>query len=174
MLATCLPTALRSCDRLSWTSKLWSRSGRGPFIPCTVAAEGRGIFPVNSPPLRGHTPLDAGMLLRKQGRVLLRGSHKQQQGGQPNNGPITKDHFNRPQQTPQQPLPGTPVNSGSLQNFSKFSTRGHGHAYTLPELQMSNGMSNTFARCRRCSPCCSAMTAVHNSEASDGTGFKET
>ena len=70
--------------------------------------------------------LDAGMLARKQGRVLLRVSHKQRQGGQPKNGPMTKDRFNRPQQTPQQPWPGTPVDLRSLQNFSKFSTKGVG------------------------------------------------
>ena len=41
-------------------------------------------------------------------------------------------------------------------------------------LQMSNGMSSTFARCRRCSPCCFAMTTVHSSGPFDGTGFRVT
>ena len=70
--------------------------------------------------------LDAGTLARKQRRVLIRGSHEQQQGGQPNNGLITKDHSNRPQQTPQQPWPELPLICAACKILANPAPRGMG------------------------------------------------
>ena len=101
----------QACDRLSWTPRSSGAEMEGAlFFHALSQLSGGHCSCEFAMSLSTHAPpivlrLDAGTLARKQRRVWLRGSHEQQQGGQPNNGPVTKDHSNRPQQTPQQPWP---------------------------------------------------------------------
>ena len=77
---------------------------------------------MNSPCLFRHTHPHSAWTAR----FWLRGSHKQQQGGQPNNGPTTKDHSNRPQQTPQQPWPERPSICAACKILANPAPRGMG------------------------------------------------